>query len=91
MSRSQGGQSLDAVMNNKHGVPTMETRGLYAIRQLISHGLKAGGARLVLEVPSGVYDWLEADKINWKAAVTEKLGARFSLKRARAISVVEDR
>ena len=91
MSRSQGGQSLDAVVNNDHGQPRMETRGLYAIRQLLSHGLKAGGAQLVLEAPSGVYDWLEVDKIGWKAAVTDKIGARFSLKRARAISIVEDR
>ena len=91
MTRSQGGQSLDAVVNNDRGLPTMETRGLYAIRQLLSHGLKAGGAQLVLEAPSGVYDWLEADKIGWKAAVTDKIGARFSLKRGRAISVVEDR
>ena len=91
MSRSQGGQALDAVVNNDRGVPTLETRGLYAIRQLLSHAVKAGGAQLTLEAPSGVYDWLEADKIGWKAAVTDKIGARFSLKRARAISVVEDR
>ena len=91
MSRSQGGQSLDAVVNNDRGSPTMETRGLYAIRQLLSHAATAGGAQLTLEAPSGVYDWLEADKIGWKEAVTDKIGARFNLKRARAISVVEDR
>jgi len=91
MTRSQGGQGLDAVMNNVSGHATMETRGLYAIRQLLSHALKAGGAQLTLEAPSGVYDWLEKDMIDWKAAMQDKIGARFSLKRARAISVVEDR
>ena len=91
MTRSQGGQGLDAVMNNRAGQATMETRGLYAIRQLLSHALKAGGAQLTLEAPSGVYDWLERDAIGWKAAMQDKIGARFTLKRARAIAIVEDR
>lgn len=91
MTRSQGGQGLDAVMNNRAGQATLETRGLYAIRQLLSHALKAGGAQLTLEAPSGVYDWLERDSIGWKAAVENKIGARFKLKRARAIAIVEDR
>lgn len=88
MSRSQGGQGLDAIMVNDRGQPTMETRGLYAIRRLAAEARTAGGARLTLEAPSGVYDWLERDPIGWKAALTERIGARFSLRRARAISVV---
>lgn len=91
MTRSQGGQGLDAVMNNRAGQPILETRGLYAIRQLLSHARQAGGAKLVLEAPSGVYDWLERDSIGWKAAMTDKIGARFSIKRGRAIAVSENR
>ena len=91
MTRSQGGQSLDAVMNNDRGLPTMETRGLYAIRQLLASARKSGGAQLILETPSGVYDWLERDSIGWIAAMQDKIGSRFTLKRAKSISVVEDR
>jgi len=91
MSRAQGGQGLDAVMNNAHGQAAMETRGLYAIRQLLASARQSGGAQLTLEAPSGVYDWLERDSIGWKAAATDKIGARFTLKRGRTIAVTQDR
>ena len=91
MSRAQGGQGLDSVMNNRNGQPTLETRGLYAIRQLLASARQSGGAQLTLEAPSGVYDWLERDSIGWQAAVADKIGARFSLKRASAIAITGDR
>ncbi len=91
MSRAQGGQGLDNIMTNRSGALTMETRGLFAIRQLYAAGRQSGGAQLTLEVPSGVYDWLERDDIGWKAALEGRIGARFTLKRARAIAVTGDR
>jgi len=91
MSRAQGGQGLDAIMNGPNGRATLETRGLSAIRLLLATARQSAGAQLTLEAPSGVYDWLERDEINWKAAMTDKIGARFSLKRASAIAVSGDR
>ena len=87
MTRSQGGQGLDSVMNNDRGLPTMETRGLYAVRRLLSEAKAQGGAQLILEAPSGVYDWLERDSIGWKQAVKDRIGARFEIKRGRSVNV----
>lgn len=91
MSRAQGGQGLDAIMTTRGGELTMETRGLSAIRQLLAAARQAGGAQLSLEAPSGVYDWLERDEIAWKAAMTDKIGARFTVKRAKALAITGDR
>jgi len=91
MSRAQGGQGLDSILNGPSGRPTLETRGLSAIRLLLAAAQTSGGAQLTLDAPSGVYDWLVSDVINWKAAMTEKIGARFSLRRASSVAVTGDR
>ncbi len=91
MTRAKTRLSLDETLMNKRGEPTVETSALWALRRLEREGRASAGAQLTLSVPADVLAWLEADTIGWKAAMSERLGARFVLKLADKVSVEADR
>ena len=91
MTRMKTGPSLDEVLNDRYGRPTLETRALRALRALEREGRASGGAKLELTVPQDVMDWLEAGHIDWRVAMTERLGARFSVSAGEDMSVKADR
>ena len=91
MTRAKTRLSLDETLMNKRGEPTVETSALWALRRLEREGRANAGAKLTLCVPTDVLAWLEADSIGWKTAMTERLGARFTLKLADKVSVEADR
>lgn len=56
-----------------------EREALEAIRLLESAGWAAGGAKLKARVSSDAMTWLEEDSIGWKAALADRIGARWSI------------
>ena len=91
MTRTKTGPSLDEVLNDRYGRPTVETLALRALRALEREGRAAGGAQLELTVPKEVMDWLKVGPIDWKTAMTERLGARFAVKLGAEMNVKADR
>lgn len=83
--------SLDEVLNNRVGSPTTETLALRALRQLEREGRANGGAKLTMTVRHHVMNWLEENHIDWKAKLTNRLGARFEVVVGGTPSIVADR
>lgn len=92
MTRSKARLSLDeTLMKHNRVEPSDETVALQAVRQLEREGGIHPGAKLTLSVPDAAFDWLESGIIDWRAALTERLGARFTVIRGAAIHVEADR
>jgi len=61
------------------------------LRQLEREGRANPGAKLTLTVRHHIFNWLEEDHIDWKAALTDRLGARFEVVAGGTPSIVADR
>ncbi len=83
--------SLDEILNNRIGSPTVETLALRSLRQLEREGRANPGAKLTMTVRHHVMNWLEAEHIDWKAPLTERLGARFEIVAGGTPSITADR
>ncbi len=86
MSRAIKTRPLDDLFADK-----AENGAMLALRRLEREARQSGGAQLVLEVPEHVFNWLERDSIGWRAAMTERIGARFAVVRGAEIRVNVDR
>ena len=91
MTRSKASLSLDEILNNRIGSPTTQTLALRALRQLEREGTASPGAQLTLTVRHHVMNWLEAGHIDWKAPLTERLGARFKIEAGGTPGITADR
>ena len=92
MTRAKTRLSLDdTLMDARHIHPTAETQAIAALRRLEREGRTAPGAVLRLSVPKPVFDWLECGNIDWRAAMADRLGARFSLHEGLGLDVEVDR
>ena len=91
MTRSKSSLSLDETLNNRIGSPTTQTLALRALRQLEREGAANPGAQLTMTVRHHVMNWLEADHIDWKAPLTERLGARFDIQAGGTPGITADR
>ncbi len=91
MTRSKPGLSLDEILNNRMGRPTDETLALRSLRQLEREGRANPGAKLSMTVRHHVMNWLDAGHIDWKAPLTDRLGARFEIKAGGTPSISVDR
>jgi len=91
MTRSKPGLSLDEIINSRAGAPTTQTLALRALRQLEREGRAHPGAQLTLTVRHHVMNWLEADHIDWKAPLTERLGARYNIQAGGTPGIWADR
>lgn len=91
MTRGQDGPSLDAQLNDRFGAPTVETRAIHALRRLEREAKASAGAQIVLTVDKMLWDWLETPPFAWKAPMTERLGARFTVELGDALDVRADR
>ncbi len=83
--------SLDEILNNRIGSPTVETLALRSLRQLEREGRANPGAKLTMTVRHHVMNWLEAEHIDWKTPLTERLGARFEVIVGGTPSIAADR
>lgn len=91
MTRAKPDLSLDELLNDRFGLPTVETLGLRALRRLTREAAVSPGAQLELSVPSAVLVWLEDAPFDWRSDVTERIGARFTLVEGASIDVKADR
>ncbi len=91
MTRAKPDLSLDEILNDRFGEPTVETLGLRAIRRLTREAAVSAGAQLELSVPASVMSWLDAAPFDWRAEVTDRIGARFTVVTGTAIDVKADR
>lgn len=91
MTRSKPGLSLDEILNNRMGNPTVETLALRSLRQLEREGRANPGAKLSMTVRHHVMNWLEAGHIDWKSPLTDRLGARFEIEAGGTPSISADR
>lgn len=91
MTRSRLGPSLDETIADKFGDLTIETQALESLRQLEREGRVSPGAQLEMSVPEPVFAWLESGFIEWKAPLTDRIGARFSVKPGAKFSITADR
>lgn len=80
MTRAMASLSLDALLNDRYGRPTLDTRAIRAIRRLEREGAANAGAKLTLHVPQDILDWLETTPLNWREQLTDRIGARFEVK-----------
>ena len=91
MTRGQDGPSLDAKRLDRFGRETVETRALAALRRLEREGAASKGAQLELTVERDAWNWLEAAPFDWRGAMTERLGARFTAQPGERTDVKADR
>jgi len=83
--------SLDEILNNRIGSPTTETLALRALRQLEREGAANAGAKMTMTVRHHVMNWLEESGIDWKARLTDRIGARFEVVAGGTPGMVADR
>jgi Ribonuclease G/E len=79
MARQRTGRSAAEILTGGEGRPSTETRALAALRHLLLEGAANRSAKLNLVVAPDLHDWLVADTIGWRAAMTDRIGPRFTL------------
>jgi len=79
LARQRLGRSLAEVMLDADRRPTVETRALAALRQLEREGRAVRARPLVVRSASDIVSWLETAPFDWRRAMTDRLGARFSM------------
>ncbi len=72
-------QPLHELALRRDGAASDETLALEALRALEREGAAQRAAHLTLVLAPGAHDWLAADAIAWRAAMTQRLGPRFAL------------
>lgn len=91
MTRAKPDLSLDELLNDKFGEPTVETQALRALRRLTREAAVSPGAQLELSVPAPVMAWLETAPFDWRAEATDRIGARFTVVEGASMDVKADR
>ncbi len=91
MTRQKKQRSLDDVILDRFGRPKVESMALQALQRLENEAKHAPGAKLTLMVPAQAYEWLEEDSIDWRSAMTDRIGARFSVVQGNVLDVKADR
>ncbi|MEM7728028.1 MAG: ribonuclease E/G [Pseudomonadota bacterium] len=91
MTRGQDGPSLDALMNDRFGRPTLETQAIQALRRLEREAKASPGGRITLQVPEPLRNWLDDPSFEWREPLRERIGARFSVEPGETLDVRSDR
>lgn len=79
LARERRCRALRDILLDEAGARSVETCALDALRALEREAAADRGARLALRCGAEVHEWLAADAIGWRAAMTERIGARFTL------------
>ena len=90
LSRARTGATIAQILGHKDGQASAETTALAGLRRLAKEARVDGGAQFVLAVPKEAHDWLEADNIGWRAALSDKIGARFKIETGDKIDVYKE-
>lgn len=91
MTRSKPDLSLDDILNTRFGEPTVETQSIRALRRLTREAAVSPGAQLDLYVTPEIEAWLLDPPFDWRAEMTDQIGARFKLSQGAAVDVKADR
>ncbi len=91
MTRGTDGPSLDAKLTDRFGEPTPETIALRALRRIEREGRASAGAQLTATIEAAAWNWLQAAPFDWKAELTDRIGARFTLSDGDKTEVSADR
>jgi Ribonuclease G/E len=91
MTRGVDGPSLDTLMNDRFGRPTTETQALQALRQLHREAKQSPGGQMTLTLPETLYHWLQEASFDWQAALTERIGGRFTVQQGDQLDIRSDR
>lgn len=84
--RQRTGRAITEVLNAGQGQVSTETLALAALRCLETEAVSNRAARLVLQTSAEIARWLEADTINWRAAMTDRIGPRYTLESRHDVS-----
>ncbi|PHR93228.1 MAG: hypothetical protein COA69_04565 [Robiginitomaculum sp.] len=95
LTRSRSGPTIAQILHGPTGQGqsrelSAETLALQGLRRLVKEARIDGGAKLVLELPVTAYEWLNAEHIDWKTSLGDKIGQRFTLKSGAKIDVYKD-
>ena len=91
MTRAKPDLSLDDLLNTRSGAPKVETLALRALRRLTREAAVSPGAQLELTVTADIQAWLNDAPFDWRAALTDKIGARFKVSEGKDVNVSADR
>ena len=91
MTRAKPDLSLDDALNTKYGEPTVETQSIRALRRLTREAAVSPGAQLELFVTPEIEGWLKDVPFDWRAEVTDRIGARYKLTTGTSVDVKADR
>lgn len=91
MTRAKPDLSLDDILNNRYGEPTIETKSLRSLRRLTREANISAGAQLDLSVTKDIQSWLSNAPFDWEKDLTDKIGARFKMSEGEAVDVRVDR
>ena len=91
MTRAKPDLSLDDCLNTRLGEPTVETIAMRALRRLTREAAAAPGAQLELSIMPEVETWLTDAPFDWRAEMTDRIGARFKVTQGTSIVVKADR
>jgi Ribonuclease G/E len=84
LARQRLGRALHEIALDADRRPTPETRALAALRALAREGQAQRARKLALHAAPDVARWLESASFDWRRAMTDRLGPRFSLVEAPA-------
>jgi len=91
MTRAKPDVSLDDLLNDRFGEPTVETQAIRALRRLTREAAVAPGAQLDLIVTTQIENWLEEAPFDWRAEMTDRIGARYKVTVGSNVDVKADR
>ena len=77
--RQRTGRSASEVLKGEDGQESVETLALGALRLLETEGISNRSSKLELRASKDIAAWLDADIIEWRSALTDRIGPRFTL------------
>jgi Ribonuclease G/E len=79
LARQRRGRAIAEILTDQTGALSVESCALIALRRLMTEAISDRSRKQRLEVSPEVHAWLDADRIAWRAALTERIGPRFDL------------
>ncbi len=84
LARAQLERPLHEVLNDRDGAPSVETTALALLRAIEREGRAMTGRRIAAQAAPAIVQWLETAPLDWRGALTERIGPRFTLEPALA-------
>ncbi|WP_421791265.1 ribonuclease E/G [Hyphobacterium sp.] len=77
--RQRTGRSLAELLNAGERSMSTETLALAALRRLQIEATNQRASKLNLTTGKAVYEWLDLESVNWREAMTDRIGPRYQL------------